>query len=357
LPARLMLGTAYEAIGDLGSATKAYGWFVEKPNSYLDKYLGGPDTFDNAADVTAIATAIDRWASLTGAYRDNVSLHDTIYNMFVRAYDVIDRTYTPAKVRAAAYAMSHDEDKEAQDLLLDALKVNPNDVEAANLLGRLMLGVFNFDAADAMVARIRAVDDNSATADLLEARNLLQQRRPKEAEVPIRRVLKNKPSDLEALGLLAATYALRLDEPATKSTLAAVEKVDPDNATAYMEVADQLGAMRQYPRAASMYQVAIDRAPNWTDPRNGLGLLHTQSGDEDAARAVLEAARGLDPFNARTTNYLRLLDDMSTYAKVETPHFIVCTTRRPTRSSRSTSATTSKASTPTFAATSSMSRR
>ena len=58
-------------------------------------------------------------------------------------------------------------------------------------------------------------------------------------------------------------------------------------------------------------------------PRNGLGLLYTQSGDEDAARATLEAAHSLDPFNLRTTNYLRLLDDLSAFARKESAHFIV----------------------------------
>ncbi len=320
---QVTLGRAYEATGDLASATNAYAWFIEAPQDYLNKWKSNPDQFDNAEEVTTIATAIDRWAALTGAYRDNVDLHDTLYNMFVKAYDVIDRSYTPARVAAAAYAMSHDEDGEAQEQLQVALAANPNDLAALQLMGRLMISVFNFDAADSVVNRIRSVDDNSAVADLLEARNLLQQRRPKEAEVPIRRVLAAKPQDLEAMGLLAATYALRLEEQQMRATLADVEKLDSDNATAYFEVAEQLGAMRQYPRAAAMYNVAIERAPYWTDPRNGLGLLHTQSGDEAAARTVLEAARGLDPFNARTTNYMRLLDDMESYATKETAHFIV----------------------------------
>jgi tetratricopeptide (TPR) repeat protein len=72
-----------------------------------------------------------------------------------------------------------------------------------------------------------------------------------------------------------------------------------------------------------MYQIAIDRAPWWTAARNGLGLLYTQSGDEDAARKVLEAAHSLDPFNYSTTNYLRLLDTMDKFAKSESAHFIV----------------------------------
>ena len=52
------------------------------------------------------------------------------------------------------------------------------------------------------------------------------------------------------------------------------------------------------------------RAPWWTAAHNGLGLLYTQSGDEEKAKLTLEQARKLDPFNFATTNYMRLLDDM-----------------------------------------------
>src|SRR5205814_3292824 len=122
----------------------------------------------------------------------------------------------------------------------------------------------------------------------------------------------------EALGLLAATWSLQLEDAKSADTLKHVEKLDPDNATAYFEVGEQLGAMRQYPRAATKYKVAIERAPWWTAPRNGLGLLYTQSGDEDDAKTTLDAAHQLDPFNVATTNYLRLLDDMAKMARSET---------------------------------------
>src|SRR5262249_41366943 len=55
----------------------------------------------------------------------------------------------------------------------------------------------------------------------------------------------------------------------------------------------------------------------------GLGLLYTQSGDEDDAQATLDAAHELDPFNLRTTNYLRLLEDLNKFARKETANFIV----------------------------------
>src|SRR5213076_3093750 len=118
-------------------------------------------------------------------------------------------------------------------------------------------------------------------------------------------------------------HALRLEDDKAAATLKEVEKLDANNASAYYEVAEQLAAMRQYPRAAQHYKIAIERAPWWTAPRNGLGLLYTQSGDEDDARVTLDAAHTLDPFNLAATNYLRLLDDLAKFSRSESEHFVV----------------------------------
>jgi tetratricopeptide (TPR) repeat protein len=125
------------------------------------------------------------------------------------------------------------------------------------------------------------------------------------------------------MGLVAASEALQLHDAQTRALLAEVDQVHPNDATAYYEVAEQLGAMRQYPRAEAMYKIAVDRAPWWSSPRNGLGLLYTQSGDEDSARATLDAAHQLDPYNVATTNYLRLLDELASFQTRESAHFIV----------------------------------
>jgi tetratricopeptide (TPR) repeat protein len=325
IPAHYLLGVVCESLGDLESATKAYAWFIDKPQDFLAKWQANPEDmiFQRAEDVVTIGRAIDRWASLTETYRTNTRLHDVLLSMFIRAYDVIDREYWPARVAAAEYFLWHDQKDKAVEELQVALKVNPNDAAALRLIGLISIASFNFDGADTAIETLRSVDPNSRTAELLEARTLLQQRRPKYAEPPLQRVLSGEPQNLEALGLLAGTYALQLLDDKTSDALARVDKIDPNNATAYLEVAEQLGAMRQYPRAAEKYKVAIERAPWWTAPRNGLGLLYTQSGDEDDARLVLEEARKLDSFNLATTNYLRLLDDMAGYVKKESEHFIV----------------------------------
>ncbi|HEX3357824.1 MAG TPA: tetratricopeptide repeat protein [Tepidisphaeraceae bacterium] len=317
------LGKLAEERGDYDTAKDAYKWFVDEPQHFLDRATQQSFHTDSAEDLTYIGRALDRWATLNGAYQTSDSLNDTILNIFIRAYDIVDREYIPAHIAAAEYYISHDNDQEAANELQMVLQLNPNSTKAMELLGSIVLAQFDFDKADSIIASIRRVDHNSLRADLLEARNLLHQRRPADAEKPIARALAKQPNNIEALGLQAAAASLQLHNDQCAAILKQIDAINPHNASAYQEVADQLGAMRQYPRAAAMYKIAIERAPWWNSARNGLGLLYTQSGDEDDARATLEAAHSLDPFNLRTTNYLRLLDDLASFARKESPHFIV----------------------------------
>ena len=58
---------------------------------------------------------------------------------------------------------------------------NPNCIAAWNLAGTIALQQFNFDGCDNAVMAIRRTDADSIDANLLEARNYLLQRVPKEA--------------------------------------------------------------------------------------------------------------------------------------------------------------------------------
>ncbi|HZK79717.1 MAG TPA: tetratricopeptide repeat protein, partial [Humisphaera sp.] len=312
-------------IGDIAAAKTAYAWFIDKPQDFLERWQmherNAP--FDNGRDVTTIGRAIDRWATLNEKYRNNAQLDKTILNFFVRSYDVIDRGYWPAHVAAGEYFMSHDQAQEAAKEFSAALKANPNDLQSVNMLGLIALERFSFEGAEQAIAAIRSVNPNSLDADILETRDLLLQRRPEFAFAPIQRVLDAQPKNLQAMGLLAAIYGLQLKDAKAQEVLGQVDQIDPTNASAYFEVAQQFSAMRQYPRSAAMYKKAIERAPWWTAARNGLGLLYTQSGDEDLAHTVLNEARQLDPYNLATTNYLKLLDDMDHFARKESAHFVV----------------------------------
>lgn len=324
LSARQALGAALESAGDVAAAREQYEWFAAEAQNFDARLADDTDAaLDSAENLTAVARALDRWATLTGAYEKDESLHQKLLNAFIRVYDQIDRQYWPAHVAAAEYWVSHDNPKKALEELKLANEINPNDARINELFGLIAIDGFNFEGADEAVRSLRAVDWHSTRADLLEARTLLASRQPLLAEAPLARVLQQQPENTAALGLMAACHALRLRDVQAADLLKQVDGIDPDNAVAYFEVAEQLGAMRQYVRSADMYKVAIARAPWWTAPRNGLGLLYTQSGDEDAARVALDAAHKLDPFNLRTTNYLRLLDDLGAFARLETEHFTI----------------------------------
>jgi tetratricopeptide (TPR) repeat protein len=321
-------GEVLERLGDTDAAKKHYDFFASRPggDGIWDKWISRQklDEFESAENVTWMGRAIDRWATLNEKYSDNSALANQVLNTFIRVQD-INPKYWQARVAAAEYFMERDDRKQAGEELGAALKANPQDVRALRLVGQLSLGGFNFDRADAAIDSLRKFDPNSVTADLLEARNLLLQRRPKDAEAPIQRVLSVQPRNIEALGLLAGAYALQLQDDKVTQILEQVDAIDVgnNNATAYLEVAEQLSAMRQYPRAEAMYLKARERAPWWTAAWNGLGLLYTQWGEEDKAHATIAGARKLDPFNLETTNYQKLLDMMQQYTKVETEHFVL----------------------------------
>lgn len=312
------LGQICEAAGHMERAQKAYATF----EPYIDKLFA--QDFQNAEELTLIGRGIDRWATINSEYKNKVSLNNQVLEKcFGAVFIRVDREYWPAKVAAAEFHLARDDQKTATELLTGVLQQNPNDITTLSLLGQIAVKQFNFDGADKATDAIRKVDANAVEGDILETRNLLQQRRPKDAILVIQRVLNRQPKNIEAMGLLAAVYALQLHEDKMNEVLKDVETLDPHNARAYLEVAEQLAAMRQYPRAAAKYKVAIERAPWWTDAYNGLALLYTQSGDEQEAYKILQQARLLDPFNYATTNYLRLLDDYLKYEKKESEHFVV----------------------------------
>lgn len=319
-------GEVAERVGDTDLARKHYAYFVDGPQEIWSKWTSRQaiPEFDDAEKVTWMGRAVDRWATLNQKYRNNTALPRQILNTFVKAKE-IDADWWPSHIATAEYFAERDDRRQAMGELGQALKANPQDVRALRLAGQISLQMFDFARCDAAIVALRKFDPNSVTADLLEGRNLMHQRVPKDAEAPIQRVLASQPRNMEALGLLAATHALQLEEEKAEQILAQVDAIDVgnNNASAYLEVAEQLSAMRQYPRAAAKYKVAIERAPWWTAAQNGLGLLYTQSGDEEDAHRVIKAARELDPYNLETTNYLKLLNDMVSYKRIETEHFVL----------------------------------
>ena len=317
---RRQLGDVLEHVGDLEAAKAVYDGFREQDLLY--QFRQNPDAFEDADELVAIARGLDRLATLSGSYRESPELHDELLAMFVRAYDIVDRGNPNAHVAAAEFLFARSDGKAAAEELQAALTANLRNRDALLLLGKMRLDSWDFENAAKVAAELRKLDFDSREADLIDARSLLLQRQPGRAMPFVQRVLDARPDDVEALGLLAAAHAARLEMDETAELLARVEELDPGNATAHFDVGKQLATQRQYDRAAEALREAVARAPWWMQPRNELGLLYTQSGEEQAAIVTLREAIRLDPFNAETRNYLGLLEELSTYASLPSEHFV-----------------------------------
>ncbi|MEM6560173.1 MAG: tetratricopeptide repeat protein, partial [Planctomycetota bacterium] len=323
LQARVLLGRAYETVGDHASAREVYAWFVADGQDFINRWAAGDSSavFENAADLTAIATGLDRWATLEQQYRQFFELNESILSMFTTAYDTIDREYWPARVAAARFLMHRGDRESALEELAAAYNANPNDPDVLALLAEAMTAGWDFAKADQAIAELREVNPDAPAVLIARIDNLLRQRRIDAAELLVRELVERRPDHLDVMGLQAAVHALQLRDDEAAEVLAEVEALDPDNASAFALVGRQLAALRQYERAEAMLSKAVERAPWWTDPLNELGDNLVQAGKEDQARTVLENAFALDPFNRRTLNYMRVLEDMQAFETIETEHF------------------------------------
>ena len=321
---RHYLAVALENVGELDAATEQHQFFAEGADSVLAKFeRDGAIGFESAEDLTLAAESIDRWAAVTGQYATNQALHQTVLAMFVGAYDVVDRTYWPAHVAAAEYFVRHGNKKSAGEELAQANAANPNAEEVNALLGEVQPDGQQMAGFERGIAAIREVNPDSIVADMLDVEVKLQRRSFDAALKLAEQVVARQPKRLGALGHLAAVHAARGDVEQLTATLAKVDAIDPKDATARLLVGQTLASVYYDAGGAiAFFQVAVDRAPWWTEPQHALGFAFLQTGEEDEARRVLDKAYAVDPYNLLTVNYLRVLDMLVKFRQHESDRFI-----------------------------------
>jgi tetratricopeptide (TPR) repeat protein len=242
--------------------------------------------------------------------------------MFVKAYDVIDRDYYPARLAAAEFMLSRSNEEKAYELLSEANRANPRHPDIDRLMGRVMLKANKLDLVEACVDSLREVNPTSIEADVLEARLQLQQKQRKAAEATLTKIIARDPHRFDALGLLAGLqYATARDNDAI-DTLHKADAIDANQSQAYLEAGEALFQLHQLRTSLLCLKTAVERAPWSVEARNALGNVYLQSGDDENARAALDAAYTVDPFNVATVNYLKLLDQTAKFLRTETDHFI-----------------------------------
>ncbi|MDP6059038.1 MAG: tetratricopeptide repeat protein, partial [Pirellulaceae bacterium] len=278
------------------------------------------ESFDDAEQLTAAARGLVMLAAYEGR-----PAHDyhTAMRFFAKAHSELDRLYWPAHLAEAELLVAKHNSKEAASALSLALELNPHSSRAWYLLGLIGLKQFDFAQAIACEQRLRQINPRHLLADLLQVQIRLTQADPQTAAVALTPALTAHPKHRLLIALKAATDALRYNEADLKATISRFESLWPGGAMVYHTVGTYLTMARQYDSAAQMFRLAIERDPNWPDPRSELGLILLQAGREQEAQKELAVAVDLDPFHTRAANSMKLVKHLLAYEQIATKHFVI----------------------------------
>ncbi len=241
----------------------------------------------------------------------------------------IDRLDWRGRVAEARFLIEKHNAEEAVAALREALALNPQAADAWALLGEVALMGFDFDGAERAAALIdraaASVDPQAlcAPSAILRAESACCRFDADEALAVLAPILRAMPSYPRAIALEASAYALKYDFDAMRDALARADAIAPASGRAHWQVGRFLALARQYPDAVEMLTEAARREPNWSVPRNELGLLHMQAGDDAAALASLTEAAKLDPFDKRVAFSKYLVEELSGWKVFTSQHFRV----------------------------------
>jgi len=274
----------------------------------------------SAADIVAASRAALVRARLEPRSTDDIQ---RVLNALARARTEFDRLYWPALLTEGQLLAEKHHLPAGVPALQQAIALQPRSSEAWYLLGTLAVEELDFDGSERAIKALDHIHTNHPLARLLEAQLDLRRRDPERAGTILDRLITAGSSDPRVFAFRAAAAATRFDIDGSKRWLARLDELVPGHPIGPYVVGAALSEARQYDEAAAALEIAIARAPAWCDPRIALGLLETQTGRDEKARAVLSAAIKLDPFEARAQFYLLLLDELAGYARIEGKHFIV----------------------------------
>ncbi len=302
------------ASGELAEANAGYERLVKYFNEHEIK---DPETLQR---IGLAAAQFARWNRLSDQFT-------FLVNEFYPDLLSSDPTFWQAHYEAGRLFAEKYNQADAAKEFKAALALNPNAAEVHAALGELSLQEFELSAAQASCDRALEINPQLLAALHLQADIHLANFEPRQYAGVLRDALKLHPRREETLGRIAAAYAsidgLSRTTPDTRFGKLVAE-VTTRNAHAgrfFEALADALDHLRRWPAAARYYQEAMTRMPQLTAPAGQLGMMLMRLGEEARAKAVLDEAFKIDPFNVRVNNTLKVLEVLDGYQTHETEHF------------------------------------
>ena len=267
---------------------------------------------EDSAELTAIAGALvhlekfqeanDLFLEVIGRDRDHIDAHLGGGELYTSKYNYaeaasffadalkINEQSARAHLGVAANRRIGGGD-EMNAALKQALKINPNYVEAMALAATLDLEAERYGSAKSLLDAAQAVN----------------------------------PRAVEIRALRAALHWLQDQPTEMEREIAAVRAINPRDGAVYEVVAHFATQTRRYDEAVEMLRQAVDLAPRRWSAWLALGIGLQRIGQTAEGRAAIETSFKGDPFNIWAKNTLDLLDSMKDFRELRSGDFIIRT--------------------------------
>src|SRR5262245_42291564 len=212
--------------------------------------------------------------------------------------------------------------KDAAEFLNDALKINANSAR-----GRLAIAankrIEGGDEMNAALSQALKINPNYVEAKTLAAMIDLEAERFQSAANLIDEALKINPNSLEAHSLRAAMFWLQGKQSDYDNAVKTTLGVNPRYGLLYETVAHFATQTRRYSESVDFLNQALKLSPDQWSSRLALGMGFLRLGKIEGGRAEIEKAFEGDPFNLWAKNTLDLLDAMKEYRETKHGDFII----------------------------------
>ncbi len=247
-----------------------------------------------------------------------------INTLLAETRDRVDRLDWRVPLAEASLLSEHDNAEQGQEAAAQALALNPRCVAAWYLIGRIAVDGFAFTQSDRIAQKIEELaGEGNPYSAILRAKAAMRQSDPDGASGALASALARYPRMTTLRGVEVAIAALRYDWASTQMLLDRIDETSPGAFDAVYEVGKTLADARQYAESDRFLKIACERAPFRAEPRAERGLMLVQAGRDADARAALTEALALDPFNARATNTLKLVEELAGYKTFQSEHFTI----------------------------------
>jgi predicted Zn-dependent protease len=298
--------------GQFDEAKAALAWFAEHRGDLK------PDSADDALALAKGLVEHARWSREAKWF--NVAVNEVLGDA-EKKYPLDWRI--PA-ARARLFAERHNEPA-AVDSLNAALAKNGSAAELHALRARMAIEKFDLVGARRSLEQARRSNKRWPEIALVEADIAFAELQPQRGLEILEKANHDDTqywqSGPEFVGRkLAAIEAMRREVPSSLILQTGGPQIHP---IALVVKGEALDRMRRFSQAKDAYHAALNTQRKLPGVRGKLAQELLRLGqEEDGAKLMAEAQRE-DPFDVRVKNTLAVLDVLSTYATLETDHFII----------------------------------